>query len=118
MMKKSNPQRSDIWLVNFNPTEGNEIQKLRPAVVINRNISNSLDLFIVVPITGWKNDFSGVTWLYKIEPDKTNKLDKVSTVNCYQIRTVSLSRFKKLIGRLNDNDIYEIVNAVGFCIGL
>jgi mRNA interferase MazF len=117
-MKESNPQRGEIWLVNFDPTEGNEIQKLRPAVVINRNFSNNLDLFIVLPITSWKEDFSGVSWLYKILPDETNHLDKVSTVNCYQIRTVSKTRLKKIIGKLAVDDVVEIVNAVGFCIGL
>ena len=28
------PRRGDIWLVNFDPTVGTEIQKTRPAVVV------------------------------------------------------------------------------------
>ncbi len=112
------PKRGDIWFVNFDSTEGDEIKKLRPAIVINRNLPVNLELLIVVPITNWKNDFSRLSWLYRIEPDGKNNLNKSSAANCYQVRTVSLSRFKNRIGELTDEQIFEIVNAVGFCIGL
>jgi mRNA interferase MazF len=29
------PQRSEIWLINFDPTVGTEIKKIRPAVVLS-----------------------------------------------------------------------------------
>jgi len=29
------PLRGEVWRVEFNPTKGDEIQKLRPAVVIS-----------------------------------------------------------------------------------
>jgi mRNA interferase MazF len=117
-MKSQYPLRGEIWLVNFDPTEGNEIKKLRPAIVINRNFTINLELFIVVPITGWKDEFSKLSWLFRILPDLNNNLDKVSAVNCYQIRTVSMTRFHKQIGKIDDEEIFEIVNAVGFCIGI
>ena len=112
------PKRGDIWLVNFDPTEGDEIKKLRPAIVINRNLPINLELLIVVPITNWKKDFNRLSWLYRIDPNEKNNLDKSSAANCFQIRTVSHSRFKNRIGELTDEQIFEIVNAVGFCIGL
>ena len=30
-----NPKRSEIWLVDLEPTQGQEIQKTRPVVVIS-----------------------------------------------------------------------------------
>ena len=30
----SNPNRGEIWLVDLNPTRGQELQKIRPVVVI------------------------------------------------------------------------------------
>lgn len=32
----TNPKRGEIWLVQLDPTRGQEIQKTRPAVVIQR----------------------------------------------------------------------------------
>ncbi len=48
-----NPARGEIWLVNFNPQIGAEIEKLRPAVVVSINAIGRLPLRIVVPITAW-----------------------------------------------------------------
>ncbi len=108
-------KQGDIWLVDFNPTIGNEIQKIRPAVVINGNFASSLELKIVAPITSWRNDFSKIWWLYNLIPNSENKLDKESAVNCYQLRCVSEVRFTKKIG-LCLNDIDEIIATSQNCI--
>ena len=34
------PKRGEIYLVNFDPTVGSEIQKTRPALILQNNISN------------------------------------------------------------------------------
>jgi len=39
-----NPRRGEIWLVDLNPTRGQEIQKTRPVVTI------SSDLFSPIPL--------------------------------------------------------------------
>jgi mRNA interferase MazF len=46
------PQRGDIYLVSFDPTIGAEIQKTRPALVIQNDIGNQYSpLTIVAAIT-------------------------------------------------------------------
>jgi len=35
MTNLASPKRGEIWLVNFDPTVGAEIKKIRPAVVIS-----------------------------------------------------------------------------------
>lgn len=49
----NNPHRGEIWIVDFNPTVGSEIQKQRTAVVVSLDTIGKLPLRIVVPITGW-----------------------------------------------------------------
>jgi mRNA interferase MazF len=36
------PQRSEVWLVSFDPAIGGEIQKTRPALVISNDTANAL----------------------------------------------------------------------------
>ena len=48
-----NPQRGEIWQVNFDPQVGSEIKKERPAMVLDHGHSN-LPIRVVVPITAWK----------------------------------------------------------------
>jgi hypothetical protein len=38
------PQRGEIWLVNFDPTMGAEIQKTRPAVVVSSDAVGRLPM--------------------------------------------------------------------------
>ena len=43
--------RFDIWLVQLNPTQGYEIKKKRPCVVISPDEMSSLKTAIVAPMT-------------------------------------------------------------------
>lgn len=51
------PRRGEIWLVDFNPTRGAEIQKQRPAIVVSSNAVGRLPIKLVAPITGWNPAF-------------------------------------------------------------
>ena len=48
------PKRGEVWLVDFDPAIGAEIQKVRPAVIINVDSIGRLPLRMVVPVTDWK----------------------------------------------------------------
>ena len=55
MTSSDMPQRGEVWLVNFDPTLGAEIRKIRPSVVISSNNIGTLPIKLVAPITDWKN---------------------------------------------------------------
>ena len=109
-MKKWFPEyrQGDIYLIDFNPTIGDEIKKIRPAIIINGNFAIGLDLKIVAPITSWKSDFEKIWWLVKLEPTTMNGLGAESAVNCFQIKCISIERFIKKIG----SEITELENIV------
>ena len=111
-----NPRRGEVWGVNFNPTIGSEIQKIRPAVVINSDGMRHLSIKLVVPITGWKGHFEGKIWYVRIEPDDTNGLTKNLTVDTMQIRGVDVERFGRKRGRLNVTLMEEITAAIAAII--
>lgn len=72
------PERGEIWDVNFEPAIGAEIQKTRPAVVINVPESGRLPLRIVVPVTDWKPVFRRFFWFVHLLPSSENGLSKES----------------------------------------
>jgi mRNA interferase MazF len=46
------PRRDEVWLVSLDPTQGAEIQKTRPALVVSPNEANEyLRTVIVAPMT-------------------------------------------------------------------
>jgi len=49
------PKRGEIWLVNFDPTVGAEIKKVRPAVVISSDSVGKLPIKLIAPITDCKS---------------------------------------------------------------
>lgn len=51
--KMNNAQRGEIYLVELDPTRGQEIKKTRPTVVINSDIFSSIPIRIIIPITKW-----------------------------------------------------------------
>jgi mRNA interferase MazF len=55
------PKRGEIWLVNFNPTVGAEIKKVRPAVVISSDSVGKLPIKLIAPITDWKTYFPQIS---------------------------------------------------------
>jgi mRNA interferase MazF len=100
--------QNEIWLLNLDPTIGAEIQKTRPAVIVNDNAIGKLPLKIIVPITDWKDRYEIAPWMIKIEPDKLNNLSKSSAIDCFQIRCVSEDRFVKQLGMISDQVSDEI----------
>jgi mRNA interferase MazF len=46
------PQRDEVWLVSLDPTQGSEIQKTRPALVVSPDEANAyLRTVIIAPMT-------------------------------------------------------------------
>lgn len=101
-------QQNDIWLINLDPTLGSEIQKTRPAIIINDNSIGKLPLKVIVPITEWKDRYEIALWLIKLNPDNQNHILKTSAIDCFQIRCVSEKRFVTKIGTINEKTANEI----------
>lgn len=72
-------KQSEIWLIDLDPTKGAEIQKKRPAIIINDDRLGRLPLKIIVPITDWKDRYEIAPWMVKIESNSSvNGLTKTS----------------------------------------
>jgi mRNA interferase MazF len=98
MTSSDSPQRGEVWLVNFDPTIGTEIRKIRPAVVISSNNIGVLPIKLVAPITDWKDWYRGNLWHIKLNPTSDNGLSTDSSVDALQLRGVDTQRFIRKLG--------------------
>jgi len=110
------PSRGEIWLINLDPTIGDEIKKKRPCIVINSDSIGKLHIRLVAPITEWKDAFLNNLWHVRIDPDKSNGLTKTSAIDVLQLRGVDMRRFDKKIGKVSAMQIEEIVAAIAAVI--
>ena len=94
-------KQGEIWLINLDPSVGSEMKKTRPAVIVNDDNLGKLPLKIIVPITDWKDRYQMAVWMVKITPDSANGLSKDSSMDCFQVRSVSEKRFVKKLGEIN-----------------
>lgn len=111
------PQRGEVWRIRFDPSEGAEVGKTRPAVVMNIKAVGRLPLRIVVPITGWKERWATVPWLVHLQPTKRSGLTKASAADAFQAKSVSLERFEEKVGELAADDVEQIAAAICLCVG-
>ena len=114
--------RGEIWRVDlepvsfrFVPIEGSETGKVRPALVIGDQQIGRLPVRIIVPITGWNENYRRQPWMTELMPGDGG-LTKNSAADALQIRTVSLQRFGDYLGTLPAALVDEIANSVALCI--
>ena len=105
-------KQGDIWLIRLDPTIGAEMNKSRPALIINVDALGKLPLKIIAPITDWKEHYSNYPWMVKVIPTKQNCLTKISSVDCFQLRSVSIERFTDHIGSVEPEIITYVQEAV------
>mgnify|MGYP001596756188 FL=1 len=99
-------KRGEVWWVNFNPSVGGEIRKVRPAVIVSNDTANKfLNRVQVVPIT------SKVEKVFPSEALITVEGNIVKAV-ADQISTASKFRFTKIMGELSPEDLRKVENAI------
>lgn len=101
-------KQNEVWLINLDPTVGSEIKKTRPAIIVNDDSLGKLPLKVIVPITDWKDKYLIAPWMIKIKPNSINGLAKLSSADCFQVRSVSHDRFFNRLGELSETNMQEI----------
>jgi mRNA interferase MazF len=102
------PKRGDIWLVDFDPTKGDELKKQRPAVVISSDHLGTLAIRLVVPLTTWNPNFKNKIWHIQVLPTQENGLSKLSSADTLQVRSVSTTRFIRQLGTIEKDKLAQI----------
>ncbi|MCT7557103.1 type II toxin-antitoxin system PemK/MazF family toxin [Aliarcobacter butzleri] len=102
--------RGDIVIVNFYPKKGDEIGKIRPAVIISGNEENNiLDTIILLPLS---TDLLDDMFPCRVRISKRDKLKQNSDILINQIRTLSKTRIKEKIAKLTNIEYETILEAL------
>ncbi|AKG23468.1 type II toxin-antitoxin system PemK/MazF family toxin [Calothrix sp. 336/3] len=112
----TNPKRGEIWLVQLDPTVGQELQKTRPAVVINSELFATIPMRIVVPLTSWQPRFQERPFMVSIKRTEDNGLAQDSAGNLLQLRSVSTERFTMRLGQVSQAVLQEILAGLVICV--
>lgn len=111
-------RRGEVWLVNLDPVVGSELRKTRPAVIVSRDSIGVLPVKVIVPLTGWRDDFTQAAWLVPIEKDPSNGITKKSAADAIQVRSVSDERLVKRLGALPSEVMQRIGSALELALDL
>lgn len=111
------PKRGEVYLVRFDPTVGHEIQKTRPAVVVQNDILNKYSsITIVAAITSKITDR---VYPHQVALDSgEGGVFLNSLVLLDQLRSIDLSRVEKRLGSLNKDTMKKIDEALVLTLGL
>jgi len=109
-------RRGEIWLINLDPTIGAEIKKTRPAIIVNSDAVGVLPLKVVVPLTDWKERYEVAAWMVKVEPDSQNGLERASSADTFQVRSVAQERFVRKLGQVDERLMLKIVEGLGLVL--
>jgi len=106
------PKRSEVWLIRFDPSVGGEIKKIRPAVIVSIDSSNkNLNRVQFVPLT------SNIMRSFPCEAYVTVK-GKQRKAMADQIATASKERLVKRLGKVSNEDMEAVSDAIKVQLGL
>jgi len=103
-------KRGDVVLVNLNPKRGEEVGKIRPAIIISDDLQNEeLDVVILVPLSTKLIDDA---FPYRVRISKKEKLTNDSDALLYHIRAVSKRRVIKKLATLSQEELAQIKEGI------
>jgi mRNA interferase MazF len=102
--------RFDIWLVSLNPTQGKEINKTRPCVVVSPDELSPLATVLIAPMTS-----QGFALPCRVS---CTFMEKEGLILLDQIRAVDKSRLVKKLGVIDEmtqTQLCETLQALFAC---
>lgn len=111
-MSAQSPKRGEVWWVSLDPTQGAEIKKTRPCVIIGSNTLNRLRKTVaVVPLSTAAKPHPPIT----LEVSCQHK-PVVAVID--QIRAVAKHRLSSRMDVLSPKDIDAIADAIATILEL
>ena len=100
-------KRGDIIIVNLNPKKGDEVAKIRPAVIISNDDENKiLDTVILMILS---TDLIDNMEPYRMRISQRENLKEDSDLLINQVKTLSKLRIKEKIATVTDEEYKNII---------
>jgi mRNA interferase MazF len=108
-------RRGDIWMVDFGNPVGTELGLEHLALIVSRQELNALASKVgrVIVVPGTSTHFTnaqGKTLLSheEVPASPSNRLDHTTYFMAEQVRTVSITRFRRLVGAMENSHLRSI----------
>lgn len=99
--------RGDIVIVNLYPKKGDEVGKIRPAVIVSGDDENAiLDTVMLMPLS---TDLIDNMYPYRMKILKRDGLKEDSDILINQIRALSKTRIKEKIAKLTSVEYDAVI---------
>ncbi len=106
--------RGDIRWADLNPVRGNEQAGLRPVLILSHDVFNERSGTIIAVALTSQPQRAGFPLTLEL---KTGKLPKRSWVKISQIRTLSVGRIGKKIGKASPEELFQVIDGLNDIIG-
>ena len=107
----THPRRGEVYLVNFDPTLGAEIQKTRPSLVLQNDAGNRYSsITIVAAITSKTSGRAYPTRVLVSPPEGGLRAESAVLLN--QIRSVDKRRLIKRLGAVDPETMRRVDRAL------
>jgi len=107
--------RGEIRWADLNPVRGREQAGLRPVLIISEDIFNERSGTVVAMAITSQPQRAGFPLTLEL---KSGILPKTSWVKISQIRTLSVERIGKRIGRTSPEELAQVVEGLNEIIGI
>ena len=111
------PRRGEIYLVNFDPTIGAEIQKTRPALILQNDIGNRTSVITIV--AAMSSQIKGKRYPFEvIVLANESGLSVDSRILLNQIRSIDTRRLIRRLGKLPPERMRDVEHALLISLGI
>ena len=113
----ASPRRGEVYLIAFDPTLGAEIQKTRPAVILQNDVANRFSpITIAAAITSKVSDRLYPTNVLVTPPE--GGLTRESVVLLNHVRSIDKQQLIRRLGVLKPETMERISRAIRITLGL
>ena len=106
--------RGDIYWADLDPTQGNEQQGRRPVLILSQDVFNDRSGTVIAMAITSQEQKAGFPLTLELT---SATLPKKSWVKISQIRTLSVKRIGKKIGRARDDELEQAIEGLNEIIG-
>lgn len=107
-------ERGEIYYADLNPVVGSEQGGIRPVLVIQNDIGNKFSPTVIVAAITSNTDKSKIPTHITL---RSEGMFKTSVVLLEQIRTLDKSRLTRKIGKLSEDDMKRVDEAIKISMG-
>jgi mRNA interferase MazF len=113
-----NFQRGEIYWVDWSPGRGSEQTGTRPGLIVQRDTANRNANYSNVIVVAVSRSGRNVPFHVEVQPTPDNGLSSVSFIKCEQLQTAAKARLNRFVGRLSDEDMMAVDEALKIVLQL